>query len=554
MNRTCLATTFVLGSVIGAAAYAQSPAPNPAQQVTIIEPQPGEVPLYRVTVVARTTPAINYRHRGGATKIDFEGTQLLPRAHGEAKVESKQGYIEIEVEFDELEPATKFGPEYLTYVLWAITPEGRATNLGEVLLNGTESKLNVTTELQMFGLVMTAEPYFAVSQPSDVVVMENRVRGETRGKFEAVEAKYELLKRGTYVMTSGARTVGAFERDEKAPLELDEARNAVRLSRAAGADRYAGDTFDRASALLQQAEESQERRRGRKSVVMVAREAVQRAEDARLIALQRQNDEQIAMAREAAARREADARAEARMEADRRLRAEEARLAAERDRLASDEAAARSRREAEEISGRLSRERAEADAARVAAERARAEAETAVQRLNEERAAAQADAERARQLAAAAESEKNELREKLQKQLSLILETKETARGLIVSMPDVLFDFNQSTLRAGAREKLAKVAGVLLAYPDLQVEVEGHTDNVGTDDYNQRLSERRAESVRGYLTQQGIPAASIAARGFGESRPVVSNDADAGRQQNRRVELVVSGAIIGVTDSSTSRQ
>jgi outer membrane protein OmpA-like peptidoglycan-associated protein len=554
MNRTCLATTFVLGSVIGAAAYAQSPAPNPAQQVTVTEPQPGEVPIYRVTVVARTTPAINYRHRGGATKVDFEGTQLLPRSHGEAKVESKQGYIEIEVEFDELEPAMKFGPEYLTYVLWAITPEGRATNLGEVLLNGSESKLNVTTELQMFGLVMTAEPYFAVSQPSDVVVMENRVRGETRGKIEAVEAKYELLKRGTYVMTTGARAVGAFERDENVPLELDEARNAVRLSRAAGADRYAGDTFGHAATLLQQAEESLERRRGRKSVVMVAREAVQRAEDARLIALQRQNDEQIAMAREAAARREADARAEARMEADRRRRAEEARLAAERDRLASDEAAARTRREAEEISSRLSRERAEADAARVAAERARAEAETAVQRLNEERAAAQADAERARQLAAAAESEKNELREKLQKQLSLILETKETARGLIVSMPDVLFDFNQSTLRAGAREKLAKVAGVLLAYPDLRVAVEGHTDNVGSDDYNQRLSERRAESVRGYLTQQGIPEASIAARGFGESRPVVSNDADAGRQQNRRVELVVSGEIIGVTDSSTSRQ
>jgi outer membrane protein OmpA-like peptidoglycan-associated protein len=447
----------------------------------------------------------------------------------------------------------KFGPEYLTYVMWAITPEGRATNLGEVLLNGSESKLNVTTELQMFGLVVTAEPYFAVSQPSDVVVMENRLRGETRGKVAAVEAKYELLKRGTYVLTTRGSTVGAFERDKDVPLELDEARNAVRLARMAGADRYAADTFDRASALLQQAEESQDRKRGRKSVVMVARESVQRAEDARLIALERQHDEQIALAREAAARREADARAEARAETERRQRAEEARLNAERSRLASEEAAARSRREAEEISSRLSRERAEADAARVAAERARAEAETAVERLNAERAAAQADAERARQLAATAESEKNELREKLQRQLSLILETKETARGLIVSMPDVLFDFNQSTLRPGAREKLAKVAGVLLAYPDLEVAVEGHTDNVGSDEYNQRLSDRRAESVRSYLTQQGIGESSIAARGFGESRPVVSNDSDAGRQQNRRVELVVSGEVIGVTDSSTSR-
>jgi outer membrane protein OmpA-like peptidoglycan-associated protein len=383
--------------------------------------------------------------------------------------------------------------------------------------------------------------------------MENRVRGETRGKVEAVQAKYELLKRGTYTMNVGGRSAGSFERDEKAPLELDEARNAVRLSRVAGADRYAADTFDRADALLRQAEESHDRKRGRKSIVMVAREAVQRAEDARLIALQRQNDEQIAQAREAAARREADARADARMESERRLRAEEARLAAERDRLASEQAAARARREAEETSSRLARERAEADAARVAAERARADAETAAQRLSAERAAAQADAERARQLATAAENERNDLRNRLQKQLSLILETKETARGLIVSMPDVLFDFNQSTLRAGAREKLAKVAGVLLAYPDLHVAVEGHTDNVGSDDYNQRLSDRRAESVRGYLTQQGIDGSTIIARGFGEARPVVTNDTNEGRQQNRRVELVVSGEVIGVTDSTSRR-
>jgi outer membrane protein OmpA-like peptidoglycan-associated protein len=362
------------------------------------------------------------------------------------------------------------------------------------------------------------------------------------------------------VMTSGARTVGAFERDENVPLELDEARNAIRLSRAAGADRYAGDTFGHASTLLQQAEESQERRRGRKSVVMVAREAVQRAEDARLIALQRQNDEQIAQAREAAARREADARAEARLESDRRIRAEEARLAAERDRLATEEAAARARREAEETSSRLSRERAEADEARraadqarIAAEQARSEAQSAAERLTAERAAAQADAEQARQLAAAAENEKNDLRDRLQKQLSLILETRESARGLIVSMPDVLFDFNQSTLRAGAREKLAKVAGVLLAYPDLRMAVEGHTDNVGSDDYNQRLSDRRAESVRGYLTQQGITESAIVARGFGESRPVVTNESAEGRQQNRRVELVVSGEVIGVPDVTSRR-
>src|ERR1044071_9529164 len=155
----------------------------------------GDTPVYRVTVTARTAKAINYQHRGGATKIDFRGTELLPQAHGEAKVESKQGYIEIEVGFDGLQPATKNGAEYLTYVLWAITPEGRTANLGEILLNGTKSKLDVTTDLQVFGLVVTAEPYYSVIRPSDFVVMENVVRADTKGTIEEIDAKYELLQR-----------------------------------------------------------------------------------------------------------------------------------------------------------------------------------------------------------------------------------------------------------------------------------------------------------------------------------------------------------------------
>ncbi len=202
MKLNSLLAVLCLGS-LATPVQAQTTAPNPTQQGVSESREP--VPLFKVSVVARTTPTINYRHRSGATTIDLEGTPLLPRSHGEAKVESKQGYIEIEVEFDELESATRFGPEYLTYVMWAITPEGRATNLGEILLNGSESKLNVTSELQMFGLIVTAEPYFAVSQPSDVVVMENRVRESTRGSVELIEARYELLKRGTYTMNADPR-------------------------------------------------------------------------------------------------------------------------------------------------------------------------------------------------------------------------------------------------------------------------------------------------------------------------------------------------------------
>src|SRR3989454_12365108 len=225
VSKVALMGILALSPAAGSAAFGQT-------RVQVEQVQP--VPIYRVTVVARTTPAINYRHRSGSTKVDFRGTPLMPMARGEAKVESKQGRIEIDTNMDGLEPATKFGPEYLTYVMWAITPEGRATNLGEVLLNGGKSKLDATTELQSFGLIITAEPYFAVTQPSDVVVMENFVRHDTTGTIEEVDAKYELLQRGQYVMNVTPDSLAY--RDRSVPLQLQEARNAIAIARAVGAE------------------------------------------------------------------------------------------------------------------------------------------------------------------------------------------------------------------------------------------------------------------------------------------------------------------------------
>jgi outer membrane protein OmpA-like peptidoglycan-associated protein len=540
----------------GGPTWAQSSVPNPTQRAS--DDDRGQMPVYRVTVVARTTPAINYRHRSGATKIDFGGTPLLPEAYGEAKVESKQGYIEIEVEFDELEPATMFGPEYLTYVMWAITPEGRATNLGEVLLNGSESKLNVTTELQTFGLVVTAEPYFAVSQPSDVVVLENVVRSDTRGDVEHIEARYELLKRGTYLMNVDASRLHARtdeDDDDDTPLELRQARNAVQLAAFAGADQYAVESFEKARGLLRQAEDAHADDERRRVVVMAARQAAQTAEDARLIALQRQEEERAARVREQVEERRAAAERRRQEAEDAAERAEYERSRLERERVAAERRVA----EAEALAQQAARDRADADAARAAAERARHEAELSRERLEEERVAAErarleseARAEQASRAAAAAEQEKARLRAQLQEQLSVILETRESARGLIVSMPDVLFDTARHTLTPGAREKLAKVAGVLIAYPQVAIQVEGHADSVGDEERNQLLSERRADSVRDYLVRQGVPAQSIVAVGYGESRPIVSNATAAGRQQNRRVELVVSGEAITPLASVTA--
>jgi outer membrane protein OmpA-like peptidoglycan-associated protein len=513
-----------------------------------------------VTVVGHSTPAINYRYRSGETPIDFHGTPLMPRAKGHARVETKRGFSEIDAHFSELEPATKFGPEYLTYVMWAITPEGRAMNLGEILLSGDDSKLHVTTDMQAFALVVTAEPYFAVTQPSDVVVMENAVNSDTTGAVEYVEAKYELLKRGSYVMERGTALSGRTF-DPAMPLELREARNAIDLARLAGADKYASDTFQKATQSLQQAEEYQRRDAGRKPVTMMARAAAQTAEDARLIAIQRQLDEQAARTTDAAMQRELNALAAARAEAERARKAETERAAADEARLRAESAADRLAREkadadaqwatAERAKSEAERAKSDAERAKSDAERAKSDAEQASQALAQQKAqadaareAANAEAAQARSDVQRAEQEKTELRARLRQQLNVILETRESARGLIVNMSDVLFDSGRATLRPGAREKLAKVAGIVLANPGLTLEVEGHTDSVGATDYNQDLSEHRANTVRTFLVEQGIPSTTIAARGFGKTQPVATNGTAAGRQRNRRVELIVSGSPI----------
>jgi outer membrane protein OmpA-like peptidoglycan-associated protein len=485
-------------------------------------PEREHVPIYRITVVARTIKAINYRHRSGPTLVDFRGTSLMPDARGTADVQSKQGAIHLDVDLKHLQPASKFGPEYLTYVLWAISPEGRPVNLGEVVLDGSgKSKLNVTSDLQSFGLIVTAEPYFSVTQPSDVVVMENFVTHETNGTIEEVDAKYELLQRGQYTANVAPSELQPMVMEPKVPLEVYEARNAVRMAKWAGAEQYAPDTLRKAEVDLRNAEDVLAGKKvDRKGLITDAREAAQMAEDARLISVRKSQEEQQAEA--------------AKAESEARAQAEQASSQAEKARLQAEEA---------------QKQQAQAEAARQSAlaeqQQAKVEADTA-----------RADAEQAQQQAQQAEQEKAELRAKLLGQLNDILQTRDTARGLVVNMSDVLFDSGKYTLKPVAREKLAKVAGVLMAYPGVKVEVDGYTDNVGGEELNETLSQKRAEAVRGYLLQQGVPPGSLSARGFGEESPVASNDTSIGRQLNRRVELVLSGEVIGaaVSPSAASSQ
>jgi outer membrane protein OmpA-like peptidoglycan-associated protein len=503
--------------------------PNPTQQPNAqAQGQAGQpMPVFTVTVVSRTTKAINYHHRSGSTNIDFRGTELEPQARGEAQVDSRMGSTKIDVHVNKLTPANQFGPEYLTYVLWAVTPEGRAENIGELALSGDHSSLQATSSLQVFGLIVTAEPYFAVTQPSDVVVMENFVRNDTTGTIEQVDAKYELLQRGQYILNRGSYQ--PVKINPKGPLQLAEAENAVEIARLAGAEHYAADTFQKATIALQNAEGFTVGHGG-KAIETTAREAAQMAEDARIITFRKMHEEQLAQQKAAAEQDRATAQAEI-----------EARRRADEQRAAADAAAAQA-----------AQAQAAADAARVQAQQQQQQAQADAERARQ--AAAQADAQRAQADAQRqqAEAERAQMRERLMQQLNAVLETRESARGLIVNINDVLFDFNKYTLKPGAREKMAKVSGILLAYPGLKLQLEGHTDAIGSDDYNLKLSQQRADAVRDFLVEQGVSLANITAVGLGKDSPVASNDSAAGRQQNRRVELVVSGGVIGGQGAPTA--
>ena len=453
---------------------------------------------YHMSVVSRSTQAVDYRHKG-STKVDLKGTDLDSEVKGEAKVEGKAGGVKIEASLEHLRPANTFGLAHLTYVLWAITPEGRPRNLGELVVHDGKSSVQTTTDLQAFALVVTAEPYFAVTQPSDLVVAQNVIRHDTKGGVEPVDVKFELISRDTYNSQVQPINSPVYEVSNKTPLDLLEARNAVRIAKDAGAGQYAPSELQKAQDLLNQAEDYYRRKQGGGPIGTVAREATQTAEEARVMSIKREQDTQVEQERKAAADQTAQAQADAQ---------------------AQQAAAAQAQAQAQQ---------SQAQAAQ--AEQARQQAELARQQ--------------ATQQAEQAESDKAQMRARMLRQLNQVLETRDTARGLIVNMPDVLFDTGKADLKPSARERLAKVAGILIAYPDIHVEIDGYTDSTGSLEFNERLSQQRADSVRSYLSSQGVNSSAITTQGFGPSQPIASNDTASGRQQNRRVELVVSGSSIG---------
>lgn len=449
--------------------------------------------------VSQNLATVNYRSTG-STKINFTGTALLPRADGEAKIGTQGTSLRIQADFKGLVAPDTFGSEYLVYVLWAITPEGRATNLGQLHVRGGKSPIDVTTKLQTFGMMVTVEPYFAVSFPSEKVVLANAVRKNTKGTVAEVDANMALLQRGNY----SAANLPAFTMDPKVPLDIYQARNAVRIAKYEQAAKYAPTALAKAETSLAQAEDYLKRKQ-KKPAETVARQAVQSAEDARSIAVKNQHEQKIAKQQQAAQQKTAQAQEQA------QLSAQQQALAQQKQALAEQQAAA----------AQASQQDAEARA------------------------------QSAQEAAAKAQNEKEQLRARLLQQFNQVLPTTDTPRGLQVNLGDVLFDTGKADLRPPAREALAKLSGIVLNYPTLHLGVEGYTDSTGSAAFNQTLSEKRAEAVRDYLVQQGLNAGSISATGFGESSPVAPNTTAAGRQKNRRVEIIVSGDVIGTKIGSS---
>ena len=494
-------------------------------------------------LVSKSTKAVGYQVGGGSTKIDLKGTSLMPLAGGIADIEAQKGVTKIAVSLTGMGQPTKWGMEFLTFVLWVVSPDGRTGNIGEVLIDKSGlGKLQATTQLQTFSLIVTAEPYFAVQQPSELVVLENDVRPDTKGKIFSV-SDYKLMKRSQYQKRGNPL---ALTPDlKKVPLEMYEARNAVEIARLNAADQHASDIFAKAQTSLKVAEEALAKKANKRETITRAREAVQFSEDARALAVERQEEARIAREREeAAAKATAAAEEKAAAEA-----AEAKRRADEEARRQSELAAAREAQMKAEAETAALRAKADADAAAL---KAKADADAAAEKaaaaqevLKAKEEAAKAEAERARQEAEKAEREKQELRARLLEQFNRILETRDTPRGLVVTMADVLFDTGKYDLRSVAREKLARLSGIVLAHSGLMLQIEGHTDSTGGDELNQKLSEQRAAATRDYLIRQGLAEGNITARGFGKTMPVADNSTANGRQKNRRVEIIIGGEVIG---------
>lgn len=446
-------------------------------------------------------------------EIEFVRDQRAPEATMVAEVKYREGQAEMKVRFREMKPAILFAGDVTSYVLWAVTRDGTAENLGELWVRDASETVEYSTGLKSFAMMVTAEAHPLVSAPSELVM------------FRSLEAKAKKATSESFTFSGFAPaptieypSVARVIWDRSEPLDLRQAQKAYELAVKAGAEDYASTQLLRARTALAQASGFTAGKKG-KAAVDYSRRSLALSAEALQVTARRKEAEAV----------EAEiARRTAEMEAL-TARAGEAEASA----AAASAALVEANRSIEEVQ----RSRTEAEAAVLAAQGELA-------RIEADRVALAASVVALEDQSAALEREKAELSTRLQGALSQVADTQQSARGMIVSLPDILFDLNEATLKNEAKIVIAKLAGILLILPELNLRVEGHTDSTGSADYNQELSERRASSVRDFLAQQGIEGQRMVAFGYGLTRPVADNSTRDGRAKNRRVEIVIAEGVI----------
>jgi len=471
-------------------------------------------------------------------ELSFQATPIAPAAQLSASVYYRNGQGQIELTFSDMKPAILFGGDVTCFVLWAVTRDGQVENLGELVTRKHSGRLSFSTGKKNFALMVTAESFFLVSQPSELVAFHNR--GRVAGETESVAFTFEDFVDAPRHSMDG---IAHIKWDSKVPIELLQARKAIELAERNDAHKHAKQVYIEARAMLKHANTTAADAPKSRELLDFSRRAVALSNEALNISLKRieanELEQQIAKRRaetkaleRRAAKAEEDAE-QARVLADEARRmAEEVRL--EKERTMAETAALRQEKtglESAMLGLNQDKVGLEQEARRLLSEKTALEAES--QRLRIERTTLEAESQRL-------QAERDELHGRLQSALSHVAETQDSARGFVVNLPDILFDVNEATLKPEAQLVLAKLAGILLIMPGQAVTIEGHTDSTGSPDYNLDLSQRRATAVLHLLRSQGLTPGRLNAVGFGMQRPVADNATADGRGRNRRVEIVIS--------------
>ena len=476
-------------------------------------------------------------------------SRRVPSATMKAKFRFQEGQMRIDVSYTKMKPAVLFGGEITSFVLWAVSRDGKAENLGELWVRPgkPDDTLRFSTGQRTFALMVTAEPYYQIDKPSDSLIFWNA--GSQDPQAASSPISFTDLGEPSQM---GIERLDFVKYDGKTPLDILQAEKTYETAERMKAGDYASALMGDAMTTLQQARQMARSSSSRRGARDYARRSVASSNEAIRITLRKleaeQLDAEIQQRRaeidqlENRAREAEDRAREVQEEADRQV------ASLESQKSAAEEQVSSARIQLSQIQSEKARIEAERDSLNQATVELKSQREAltcSVSDLESESDRLRAEKERLAREKAQVEADKQKTEGRLQAALSQVADTRDSARGLILNLPDILFDVNKATLKTELKTAIAKLAGILLIMSELQVRIEGHTDSTGSEEYNLKLSTERSQSVLGFLAEEGIEESRMKAVGYGLTRPIAENDTRQGRQKNRRVEIIISDREIG---------